>query len=152
VTAVLTLDEALEELRRHVGAVGEAVSMVVEATAIRRFAEAIGDPNPLYHDDEYARATRWGGTIAPPTFLCLLLAPVPRPEVDFGTVQLNGGSAFASYRPVRPGDVIVGQATFADVRAVRGRSGEMLIHRQETRYTNGHGQLVALGTGTGIQR
>jgi acyl dehydratase len=114
---MLTLEAAVEKARQYVGLVGQAVSMKVERTTIRRFAESIGDANPLYYDEEFARATRWGGIIAPPTFLCLLLPPLPAPEIDFGTIKLNGGSVFESFRPVRPGDVIVGLAEYADVLA-----------------------------------
>lgn len=37
--------------------------------AIRHFAWGIGDDNPLWTDIEHARASRWGGLIAPPCFL-----------------------------------------------------------------------------------
>lgn len=40
----------------------------VEATHIMMFARAVGDPNPIYHDAEYAASTEVGGVIAPPTF------------------------------------------------------------------------------------
>src|SRR5438105_14453633 len=33
------------------------------------FARAIGDPNPIYADEEYARTTELGGIVAPPTFV-----------------------------------------------------------------------------------
>jgi acyl dehydratase len=148
----LSLDEALEQSQSYIGTTGPAVSMTIDASQIRLFAEAIGDPNPLYYDEDYARSTRWGGVIAPPTLLCMIFAPLPVPRVDFGLVGLNGGSSFEAFRPVRPGDTITGQARLANVRAVRGRSGEMLITERETRYTNGKGQLVALGGGTGIQK
>jgi hypothetical protein len=40
----------------------------VEAGHILMFARAIGDPNPVYADAEYAAGTDAGGIIAPPTF------------------------------------------------------------------------------------
>jgi acyl dehydratase len=148
----LTLDEAVEVAGKHVDAPGPMVTMTVEAGAIRLFAEAIGDPNPLYRDPEYARSTRWGGIIAPPTFLCVLNAPVPLPRFDYGTMVLNGGTVFECFLPVRPGDVISAQGRLENVRAVRGRSGEMLMTDHEVRYLNQDGQLVALGRTTAIQR
>jgi len=36
--------------------------------AIMRFAEGIGDGNPLWTDPAYAAATPYGGLIAPPSF------------------------------------------------------------------------------------
>ena len=38
--------------------------------SIRMFALAIGDFNPLYIDDGYASGSKYGGLIAPPTFIC----------------------------------------------------------------------------------
>ena len=40
----------------------------VEATHIMMFARAIGDKNPIYYDEEYAKSTEPGSIIAPPTF------------------------------------------------------------------------------------
>lgn len=40
----------------------------IEASHILMFARAVGDPNPIYSDAEYARKTECGGIIAPPTF------------------------------------------------------------------------------------
>jgi acyl dehydratase len=42
---------------------------VATKDAIRHFANGIGDSNPLWRNPEYARRTRYGGIIAPPTFL-----------------------------------------------------------------------------------
>ena len=40
----------------------------VEATHILMFARSIGDPNPIYADEEHAASTEPGQIIAPPTF------------------------------------------------------------------------------------
>ena len=40
----------------------------VEYTHIMMFARSVGDDNPIYHDEEYARKSEVGGVIAPPTF------------------------------------------------------------------------------------
>ena len=41
----------------------------IEAGHIMMFARSIGDPNPIYADEEYAAGTEVGGIIAPPTFV-----------------------------------------------------------------------------------
>ena len=41
---------------------------LVEASHIMMFARSVGDANPIYHDEEYAKKTDVGGIIAPPTF------------------------------------------------------------------------------------
>lgn len=148
----LTIDEAVAEAEKSLGAVGPINTLVVEASAIRRFAEAVGDPNPLYRDPEFARTTRWGGIIAPPTFLCVLMPPLPIPPIDYGSSRLNGGTQYQSFVPVRPGDVITGQARLAEVRAVQTRNGAMLIQEREFTYVNQHGATACIGRGTVIQR
>ena len=40
----------------------------IEASHILMFARAVGDKNPIYSDEDYARTTEPGGIIAPPTF------------------------------------------------------------------------------------
>jgi hypothetical protein len=55
--------------------------------AIRHHVNGYGDDNPLYIDPDYARATRWGGQIAPPGFVAAggpnaHRTPVPLPPGD----------------------------------------------------------------------
>jgi acyl dehydratase len=58
----------IERWRSMVGERSERVWNVVERGAVRRFAEAIGDPNPLYVDEAAAKGSRYGALVAPPTF------------------------------------------------------------------------------------
>ena len=44
------------------------IKMPVEGSHIMMFARSVGDENPIYHDDEYAKTTEVGHIIAPPTF------------------------------------------------------------------------------------
>ncbi|MCB1747856.1 MAG: MaoC family dehydratase N-terminal domain-containing protein [Gammaproteobacteria bacterium] len=66
-------DAALDSLRRRIGVVIEDTlePWCHEATRdnIRHYAHGIGDDNPLWCDPDYARGTRYGGIIAPPSFL-----------------------------------------------------------------------------------
>ena len=69
------------------------VTYDIERHAVERFACAIGDPNPLYSNDEIASESLYGGLIAPPTFFRSLLPgeyPEPYPE-PFAHI-LDGGS------------------------------------------------------------
>jgi acyl dehydratase len=66
------IDAAVAQLRCRLGQeVTGPPPYLTEATrdAIRHWAEALGDDNPLWRDAEYARTTRWGTIIAPPTML-----------------------------------------------------------------------------------
>lgn len=66
-------DEALEALRRRIGAPIEPrpEPHLTEASrdGIRHYAHGIGDDNPLWTDEEYARKTQYGCLLAPPTIL-----------------------------------------------------------------------------------
>ena len=49
-----------DELRKMVGVEGRRRVFEVEKGSIRKFAQAVGDPNPLWQDEEYARKSRYG--------------------------------------------------------------------------------------------
>ena len=48
---------------------GDGYQVPVEASHILMFARAVGDPNPIYADSDYARKCEPGSVIAPPTFV-----------------------------------------------------------------------------------
>ena len=78
---------------------------------IRIFSSGIGNPNPLYSDPAYARATRWGGLIAPPYFeVRISEAPyIPPPLQVPGWLGGLGGDEPLTrcyFRPYRPGDIV----------------------------------------------
>lgn len=50
------------------GSVSEKVKNTVERGLVKRFAESIGDPHPIFIDEEVGRNSRYGNNIAPPTF------------------------------------------------------------------------------------
>lgn len=141
-------DEALKQI----GKTGEARTHEVERGAIRRFADAIGDDNPLFNSEREARDSRFGGMIAPPTFYRLLMAPIPEVKLDMQSSRgLDGGSDWEYFHPVRPGDRITVQTKIADLRESDGRLGPMVFTTTETSYTNQYGQIVALQRSTGIR-
>jgi acyl dehydratase len=79
-------------------------------TAIRKFADGIGDPNPLWRNQDYARKTRYGGIVAPPSWVLSVLS-----AIQFGWRGIAGfhsGSEFFFYKPVRAGDKITPEETF----------------------------------------
>lgn len=144
--------EILQEAQRSIGRTGPMASVVIEEGAVKKFCEAVGDMNPLYIDPEAAQVTRWHGTIVPPTYLCTLRPESPAVDVDFGTVNLNGGNEYEWFVPVRPGDTITAQTVIEDVRGVVGRQGPMLIVTRSTVYMNHRGQTVAQGRATSIRK
>lgn len=142
-----------EEARKQIGKAGEARTVEVERGAIRRFAEAIGDANPLFNSEAEARHTRFGGMIAPPTFCRSLSAAIPDVKLDMGESfrGLDGGSDWEYFEPIRPGDRITVQSKIADLRESSGRLGPMVFITTETSYTNQFGRLCALQRSTAIR-
>ena len=141
-----------EEALKQIGKTGEPRTYEVERGAIRRFADAIGDTNPIFNNERDARNSRFGGMIAPPTFYRSLMAPVPEVRLDMPTARgLDGGSDWEYFKPVRPGDRITVQTKIADLRESAGRLGPMVFTTTETSYTNQFGELCALQRSTGIR-
>ena len=130
-----------EAMRRAVGVETEPRTHVVEAGAIRKFAEAIGDPNPAYHDERHDAN---GGVIAPPTFLRSLDAGPPAVAFESPYPDLlDGGSDWEYFHPARAGDSITVTDALVDVAEKSGRLGPMLMTTWQTRYTNQNGVTVA---------
>jgi acyl dehydratase len=141
-----------DEVRKQIGMQSEARLVEVERGAIRRFAEAIGDPNPLYNDEAAARKTRFGGMIAPPTFCRSLGAAIPEIKINMPAFRgLDGGSEWEYFTPIRPGDRISVVSKIADIRESAGRLGPMVFVTVETSYTNHHNELCALQRSTVIR-
>ena len=137
-----TIVDVIDRVKTRIGVEGPATTTTVEAGHVRRFVEAIGDPNP-----------RWTKE-APPTFL-VALAPAAlhlTDAEDFGKGWLNGGNRFDYFAPVMIGDQITAQSHVADVYDKAGSAGEMLFIVSDTNYTNQRGELVARLRGTIIRR
>ncbi len=140
----------------------------VEKGAIRRFADAVGDPNPLFRDIAYARKTRYGAIIAPPGFfgwpanhpigmpLVLefpmeLMEPLTKAGYMLATA-LDAGMEYDLLLPVRPGDVLSAATTVKDIRERSGGMGKMCFITLETTYLNQDGVLVAKARANTILR
>ncbi len=135
-----------DEHKKFIGIESEPITHEVERGAIRLFAQAIGDPNPLFNDEKLARKTRFGGMIAPPTFVRLLM-PREMPRVDIPNMPkrlLDGGSEWEFYEPIRPGDRITVIARLADLRETEGRMGTMVVRVTEVRYINQFDELCTI--------
>ena len=132
---------ALAQVRESIGIVTGPVFYDIEKGHIKRFAEAIGDPNPAYADEAIE-----GGVVAPPTFLRSCLPP-PIPADIAGLTELRrvleGGSEWRYFHPVRPGDRIAVTIELQELREREGTLGTMLITTSLLTYTDEHGRVVA---------
>jgi len=130
-------------------------TMEVEKGHIRRFAQAIGDENPLYLDEEYARKSRYGGIIAPPTF------PTTFGFEGEGVLQgldinyarlLHGEQEYEYFSPIKAGDTINFSTTITDITEKEGKSGVMDIITTETTGHNQNDEKMFVGRSTVVIR
>ena len=142
-----------EEAKKQIGTTGEVRVYDVERGAIRRFAEAIGDPNPLFNDEQQARKTPFGGMVAMPTFCRSLGSPIPNVKLNMPAQfrGLDAGSDWEYFVPIRPGDRITVQSKLVDLRESEGRLGPMVFIVIETSYTNQFGELCVTQRSTSIR-
>lgn len=151
-----------EELTQYIGKIDPPHVREVEKGSIRRYADALGNDNPLYYDEEYAKDTKYGGIIAPPGFFGWSAKSVPSSEGIIGLMTglinagyagiLDGGMSYEFYLPVRAGDTLIGSPKVANVTAREGKTGPMMISNFETTYMNQNGDVVAKAYQTLIGR
>lgn len=121
---------------------------------IREFAMAIGDPNPLYTDENAAKSAGYNDIIAPPTFLTTIgfkFGPTivldPELGLDYSRV-VHGEQEFELRRPVVPGDRLVGRPRISGISA-KGKN-EFLTY--EASITAEDGEEVAVVRSTIVSR
>ena len=162
-----------DEARAMIGAESDPVTgYPVTEHEIRRYANAVDDPNPLWTDAGYAGQTDHGGIIAPPLFYIIPFAtdrPLSElradglPKLDRrsslglvpplrATRQMAGETEAEFFQPIRPGDVLTYQSRLADIYERDGRSGRLAFIVLETTYTNQRGEVVVKEKFTLIQR
>ncbi len=143
-------------------------SGVVYLKEAQRFAAAANDLNPLYFDEEVAKAQGYKGVIAPPMFLTQVMQGVTRleglrpdgiPGGGGGGIPLRnaerrmaGGEDYEFLEPLYPGDTITSVSRIANIEEKTGRSGTFVLVSRESTYTNQDGVVVARSRGSMIAR
>jgi acyl dehydratase len=143
-------DEALDHARSLIGVWlrrdvhTPAYAEPIAPIDIRRWAMySVGDDNPLWSSQDYARSSPWGGVIAPPTFLYTIDTTIVAPGLR-GIQWIYGGTRWEHWHPVRPGDTIVAQARLIGVTEKAGsRARRLVVQTGEILYTNQRDELVA---------
>jgi len=145
---------ATEIDRSLIGTVDTPYFVDIEAGWIRRFAEAIGDDNPLYHDEAFARAHGYEGLVAPPTFPTAFRAPREAPwteKLDRRRI-LAGEQAFEYARPIVAGMRIECRTSFTGVDEKVGSKGRMELLRQANSGYDREGRLIFVHRRTTVYR
>jgi|WetSurMetagenome_2_1015567.scaffolds.fasta_scaffold1155337_1 acyl dehydratase len=151
-----------EEARRLIGKVDPPYVREVEGGAVRRYADAVGNGNPLYQDEDCAKKTRYGGLIAPPGFFGWPVKTEPQSESVLAAMAavekagyhrlLDGGIVYDFLRPVRVGDRLIVYMKVKDIVERESKGGTMIVMELEANYLNEKGDLVARSCQTLIRR
>jgi acyl dehydratase len=136
---------------QHLGRSFGPYAYTVSRAQIARFADALGDRNPIYHDLAAARAAGFADLPAPPTLatsfglwanpalladLAAIGAPLPR--------LLHGEQSYCYYAPICAGDTLIARAAIVELEAKAGRRGPFQRMTLETMLTNQRGELALL--------
>ncbi len=172
------------EVKAMIGVSGEVIEAwgVVDEEYLRRFTQAVMDPDPRYWDKEFARSTHYGEIIAPPIMVSYMTNrirpdqedPITRafeenpmsdgigrvsrpgslPAVPTNLVRvLNAGNELEIYKYPSIGDKIYFQHKYSDIRERVGRDGKpFLIITNETSYKNQKGELLCITRASSIRR
>lgn len=136
---------------KHVGVVSEPRFVDVEAGFLKFFAKATGETNPIYFDEEAAKAAGHRAILMPPTYLFSLQMSAPAKRgsvfdkengigVDLMRI-LHGEQGFTYHRPIYAGDRLAITTTTTDIYAKKGGALEFIV--QDMRFDNQQGELCA---------
>jgi hypothetical protein len=153
----------------------------IEAGHVMLFARRIGDPNPIYYDEDYAGASEVGTIIAPPTFAQANAQfddnyPL-RPKIGvpwFGSGRAptgaqresragvgSGGAGgtglhaeqhYIYQRPLRVGDVLTATRRPGERWEKEGRrAGKLVFSETITEFRDQNGELVVTARVVGVR-
>ena len=147
--------EVMDKLKGLLGTTTGPVINEVERGSIRRYADAVDDPNPLYSDVEYARKSKYREIICPPGFFgwakkvsnesVEMMGKVFGTLIEAGLLRiLDGGVEYDLFLPVRAGDTLTWYARFADAKERVGKDGSRMVFiTMELTFINQNGDTVA---------
>jgi acyl dehydratase len=145
------------ELRSWIDRKSDLVALeVLTASDIRRYTDATGDVNPLWMDDDFARAAGYRGRLIPPTLVGWVPFSMKEGESSTNSADLrrqlpfpegytnvrNAGAETEWLKPVYLGDKLFSQSVVLDIVARRGRTGTGIYVTQEERILNDHQEIV----------
>jgi 3-hydroxybutyryl-CoA dehydratase len=121
------------------------ITKTIEQADIAAFADVTGDHNPVHVDEEFAKTTRFGRTIAHGMLTASLISAVLANELPGeGSVYLGQTLQFVA--PVFPGDQITARVTVKELR-----EGKPIV-KLETVCINQRDEVVIRGEATVLSR
>lgn len=108
-------------------------SMTLDAGRLKFFAKAIGETNPIFTDEDAAKAAGHPALPAPPTFLFSIEMEQPDPfwwmpgiGIDM-RFMLHGEQQFTYHRVAHAGDTLVARPIISDIYTKKGGALEFLV-------------------------
>ena len=133
--------------RAYIGHMLPPFQVEVEQGRLRFFAKATGQADPVYIDEEAARAAGHPSLPVPPTFLFCLEMESPNPAairellgMDYRSL-LHGEQGFTYHRMAYAGDTLTYRQQIADIYDKKGGALEFVVRK--TAVTNQRDELVA---------
>jgi acyl dehydratase len=125
----------------------------VSRVKIREFATAIGDSNPIYTDQDAAKAAGHPDVIAPPTFpIAISLGgsgALADPDLGLNySMVVHGEQRFTYTRPIHAGDVLTCESTITGIRS----AGKNEVMNVETAIKTVDGELVCTTFNSIVER
>ncbi|HKP62542.1 MAG TPA: MaoC family dehydratase N-terminal domain-containing protein [Polyangiales bacterium] len=155
----LTVELDLSDVKRRVGQEvggGELIEPC-SSTDIRRWVMAMDYPNPIHWDHEFARASRFGGIVAPQSFAVAIdyghgAQPACVGHIP-GSHLIFGGEEWWHYGPrLRPGDRLTQKRRFHDYKVSDTNfAGPTLFSRGDTLHVDQRGTPVSKVRSTSIR-
>lgn len=140
----------------EIGTVFPSVNAEVEKGRLRFFAKAIGETNPIYTDEDAAKAAGYESLPMPPTFFFSLKMDVPNPFENYEKIGaplakiLHANQEFTYHAPVVAGDILTFESHIADIYEKKDGALQFLV--EKTKISNQAEQHVADMTTTLVVR
>jgi hypothetical protein len=168
-----------DEVRKFIGTETELQNACdcVEAGAVRRYAQAVMDMDPIYSNDAGVADGTYGTPVAPPLFpMGMLRSGFDAPDIlterasdpafdglvtaTFGlpplplkdSPLLNGGTEVEVYRFARHGEDVRVKSRYLAITERETSKGTMMFVVIETDYLDTSGQLISRSRRTQIRR
>lgn len=151
---ITTLDEFQSEYRKGIGTVlPYRPSKQATVDNLRRYADGVGDYNPLFRSPEYAASSRYEDLVASPTFLYAVTlgviagetGAIDRARVNTQFLPVNyAGAEIDFIRPIWRDDTITAMETVGEtIRKTSSRIGSINFNTGHVVFTNQRHEVVA---------
>ena len=152
---ITTIDEFETEYKKGIGeTLPYRPSKEANLDNIRRFGDGVGDYNPLWRDEEHAKAGPYGMVIAPPPFIYGVslgvvageTGAIERSRVSTQYLPVNyAGAEIDFIRPIWLGDRITATEQVGEtIRKTSSRIGPIAFNTGIVTYTNQRKEVVVV--------